>query len=224
MDWLKNLSFTVALVIVGACIFVLGLSGGIKLGEYQLDLTEALPRFAAGIVGLIIIGVGAWIEFANRSRPQAASLEQIDPQSSSRPREDAASRDGSSQTSRPMVGFWDSWWGPSSDHSRDGVLKNHETIHIVDQEGYNIRGTSVVDGDSRKLWEVVGRCDGHYLQLYYYPSPASPDPDFLDYGVYFLVKRAGGDYEGFSAGYGDNPDTHIADVSTDNHYIKRQLR
>ena len=117
-----------------------------------------------------------------------------------------------------MIGAWDSWWSPDPAN----LKRFHEVIKITKQHGDRVWGQSTRDEEPNKLWELAGRYDGHYLQLYYYPSRTSPDSDFLDYGCYFLVKRTDGTLVGYSAGLGPTEDTGADSLTADNHLMKRK--
>src|SRR5258708_28696898 len=65
-----------------------------------------------------------------------------------------------------LIGTWDSAWG----HLPSGPPIHHETLTFERQQGVDVSGTAVRDEQPQKKWEVQGRYDGVFLQMYYYPS------------------------------------------------------
>ena len=118
-----------------------------------------------------------------------------------------------------LIGDWKSSWGPLP----DGPLAYHEVLTIHRQRGVNISGTASRDEQPEKKWQVEGRYDGMFLQMYYYPSGNSRNVDFLDYGCYFLKRKADGSFEGFSTGFGPfDEESSKEGITTDYHVLKRK--
>lgn len=117
-----------------------------------------------------------------------------------------------------IAGTWDSSWGPLP----AGPPGHHETLVIDRQRGDRIWGTAIVDKQPDKKWNVEGRYDGQFLQLYFYPSDKSTNKDSFDYGCYFLKRRAHGDFTGFSSGFGvDDDDPKKETIYIDYHEMRR---
>lgn len=118
-----------------------------------------------------------------------------------------------------LVGEWDSSWKTLP----DGQLTYHEVLKIDRQRGVRISGTVLRDEQPDKKWEVEGRYDGMFLQMYYYPSRSSKNVDFLDYGCYFLKRKADGSFEGYSTGFGTyDEEISKEGITTDYHVLKRR--
>jgi hypothetical protein len=120
--------------------------------------------------------------------------------------------------SKRLVGTtWDSsWWRP-----RDPEKIYHEELTFTRQVGDQVWAQTTRKEEPNKLWEVAGRYDGRYLQLYYWPSPNSPEPNFLDYGCYFLLRRSSGRMEGYSSGHGPDEENQEDSLTSDNHLLVR---
>lgn len=122
-------------------------------------------------------------------------------------------------TPHRLLGTWDSAWGPLP----AGPVRYHELITITSQRGLRLRGFATRPEQPEKKWEVEGRYDGQFLQMYYFPSPSSRNSDFLDYGCYFLRRRADGSYAGYSAGFGNyDENTEDEGTSADYHEMRRR--
>lgn len=67
MENLKDLSFGIALFLVGALFMLLGLSGGFSAANYSLMLQEMWPRVIVSLVGAILIGFGVYVEVKLKS-------------------------------------------------------------------------------------------------------------------------------------------------------------
>lgn len=119
---------------------------------------------------------------------------------------------------KSIVGEWDSWWGPTPDK----VRTSYETISITKQRGDRVWGKSTRPDEPDKVWDIEGRCDGDYIQMHYFPAKESRNRDFLDYGCYFLKRKAKGIYVGFSAGFGPSEMDGEDSLSTDYHKIERK--
>jgi hypothetical protein len=120
-----------------------------------------------------------------------------------------------------LIGIWDSAWG----RLPNGPPIHHESLTFERQQGFDVSGTAVSTEQPQKKWEVKGRYDGTFLQMYYYPSGSSQDSDFLDYGCYFLRRRADGSFEGYSTGFGvddENGGASTEGITTDYHILKRK--
>jgi hypothetical protein len=115
-----------------------------------------------------------------------------------------------------LVSPWDSTWyeGPKKRGE-----KSHEYLEIYRQEGYEIFATATRKKEPDKKWEIRGRWDGFFLQMYWFPSSDSKKRfDSLDYGCYFFERKGDGSFVGFSTGYGKRKKPKIA---TDYHELKR---
>lgn len=56
MDTLKTIPFSIALFLIGAIFFLLGLTGGITIGSYSLVFQEILTRIVSSVFGVILVG------------------------------------------------------------------------------------------------------------------------------------------------------------------------
>ena len=117
-----------------------------------------------------------------------------------------------------IVGSWDSWWGPTLEQ----VKTYHEVVTIRKQYKNRLWGTASRSDEPDRVWELVGRFDGHYLQMFYYPSKESSDLNFLDYGCYFFIRQGDGSMKGFSAGYGPDEATGSDTLTTEHCYMKKR--
>jgi hypothetical protein len=119
---------------------------------------------------------------------------------------------------KAIKGKWDSWWGPTV----DDVKRYHEVIEITDYSVERIRGRAKRDSEPGKEWELEGRFDGHYLQMYYYPSKRSKRPNYTDYGCYFFVPEGRDSMVGLSCGKGPDEDTGKETITTEHCLIKKK--
>ncbi|GEM_PF-187410 len=71
MDTLKNISFSIALFVIGAVFVLLGLSGGITINNNSLILQESWAKILCAVVGVLLIVIAIYIEV----RPKLASRE-----------------------------------------------------------------------------------------------------------------------------------------------------
>jgi hypothetical protein len=117
-----------------------------------------------------------------------------------------------------LVDDWMSSWGPLP----NGPAKYSEDLRIYEQDGYEIKGEATRSEESGKKWEVRGRYEGQFLQMYYFPSADSKDKDFLDYGCYFLKRKSDGSFEGYSTGFGKSKGDSAEVIKTDFHSLKRK--
>ena len=116
-----------------------------------------------------------------------------------------------------ILGKWNSWWGPTEDR----VKAHNEVINFTDQHKDRLWGIATREQEPNREWELFGRFDGHYLQLVYFPSQNSVNPNFLDYGCYFLKRQADGSFKGFSAGFGPDEDTGADSLTTECSYMEQ---
>jgi hypothetical protein len=72
MDFLKNISFSIALFFIGAIFLFLGLSGGFTVSNYSFTIQDALPRVVSSIIGGILIAVAIYLEV--KVRPASEKL------------------------------------------------------------------------------------------------------------------------------------------------------
>ena len=117
-----------------------------------------------------------------------------------------------------IKGAWLSFWGPTQSSKN----KYSEDIIITNQKGLEIKGSAVQHNSPGKKWELRGRYDGQFLQMYYYPSKESKNIDFLDYGCYFLKRMADGSFEGYSTGFGLDEGGMSESTTIDHHSLKRK--
>jgi hypothetical protein len=75
MDFLKNMSFSIALFLIGAIFLFLGLSGGFTVSNYNFTIQDVLPRVTSSIIGGILIGVAIYLEVKAKSTSEKASAE-----------------------------------------------------------------------------------------------------------------------------------------------------
>lgn len=66
MDFLKNVSFSIALFLVGAVFLFSGLSGGLTVSSYNLAIQDVLPRVVSSIIGVTLIGIAVYLELKMR--------------------------------------------------------------------------------------------------------------------------------------------------------------
>jgi hypothetical protein len=156
------------------------------------------PTVIAAIIGLLGVIVGA---FLNATLPMLIQSF------------------GRTAKRHSLVGEWDSSWGKLP----HGPLEHHEILKITKQHGVEVSGIARRIEQPGKEWEVKGRYDGTFLQMYYYPSANAKNIDFLDYGCYFLKRRADGSFEGFSTGFGtDDYEPSQEGITTEFHMLKRR--
>lgn len=62
MDTLKNVSFSIALFIIGAIFVVLGLSGGITINNNSLIFQELWAKIISAIIGVLLVIVAIFLE------------------------------------------------------------------------------------------------------------------------------------------------------------------
>jgi hypothetical protein len=117
-----------------------------------------------------------------------------------------------------LLGDWDSSWGPYP----EGPLNQREILTIESHRGDQVTGSSHRPEEPDKKWKVEGRYNGTFLQMYYFPSSDSKDTDFLDYGCYFLKRKAAGNFEGISSGFAAyDEDLSKEAITADYHVISR---
>ena len=122
------------------------------------------------------------------------------------------------EASKRLVGtVWDSSWEKASE---SGPVY-HEELTFTRQLGDKVWAQATRREEPQKLWECEGRYDGKYLQLYYWPSPRSQDPNFLDYGCYFLVRQGDGRMKGYSSGHGPDEKSQEDTLDSDKHLLVR---
>jgi hypothetical protein len=66
MDVLKNISFSIALFIIGAIFVLLGLSGGITIGSNSLAMQESWAKILSIIIGAILVTAAIYLEVKPR--------------------------------------------------------------------------------------------------------------------------------------------------------------
>jgi len=118
-----------------------------------------------------------------------------------------------------LRGVWLSEWGPLS----ESMTKFNEDLEIYRQRGSDIWARASRHEEPTKKWEVKGRFDGQFLEMYYYPSNKAKNIDFIDYGCYFVQRKADGSFEGFSVGFGKFDEGPGEGITTDFHKMKRKL-
>jgi hypothetical protein len=74
-DLLKNIQFAVALFIVGAFFILLGLSGGLTLGENSLLMQDFAFRIISLILGIALASTAVFFEYKSRPAKQKATIE-----------------------------------------------------------------------------------------------------------------------------------------------------
>jgi hypothetical protein len=62
MDVLKNISFSIALFIIGAIFLLLGLSGGITISGNSLIMQESWAKILSSVIGGILVITAILIE------------------------------------------------------------------------------------------------------------------------------------------------------------------
>lgn len=119
-----------------------------------------------------------------------------------------------------LIGNWESAWGPQP----KGPTKHKEILKILKQTGNRVEGIIDREEEPNRKWQVEGRYDGLFLQLFYFPAADAKDTDFLSHGCYFFTRKQDGTFEGYSTGFGDWDDEkqREAGVSTDFHTLKRR--
>ena len=75
MDFLKNVSFSIALFLIGAIFLFLGLSGGFTVSNSSFTIQDALLRVISSIIGGILIAVAVYLEVKVRPTGEKASAE-----------------------------------------------------------------------------------------------------------------------------------------------------
>ena len=159
-----------------------------------MDLIVWWPEVLAAIIG------GFFIWLVTRAIPTMIS--------------NAAAR---SPVNNSIIGEWDSWWGPTPEE----VKRYHEIISIKRYAQDKVRGIAKRDAEPDKEWELEGRFDGHYLQMYYYPSKRSRKPNYTDYGCYFFVPD-GDTMVGLSSGKGPDEATGKDTVTTEHCLMRKR--
>ena len=114
-------------------------------------------------------------------------------------------------------GQWKSSWGPLP----KGPVNHSGLLTVEEQRDSYIKGTISVPDTPNRKWHCEGRCDGTFFQIVYFPAPDSKDGDFVDYGSFFLRRRANGVYSGFSTGFGELEDADAEGIVTDYHELRR---
>jgi hypothetical protein len=117
-----------------------------------------------------------------------------------------------------LIGDWKSSWGPMP----KGPAEYKEDIQIKKQSRYEVSGTATLTKGGSKKWEVRGRYDGYFLQLYYFPASDAMDTDFLDYGCYFFKRHSSGKFIGYSTGFGSNEVDGDEEITADYHTLERK--
>ena len=67
MDTLKNISFSLMLLLIGAIFIPVGLSGEARVGTYDVPIRDAWARAALTIFGVILVGAAIYLEFKSKS-------------------------------------------------------------------------------------------------------------------------------------------------------------
>src|SRR5687767_7630689 len=62
MDTLKNISFSIALFIIGAFFVLLGLSGEITISNSSLTIQESWAKIVSAIIGLALVIAAIYLE------------------------------------------------------------------------------------------------------------------------------------------------------------------
>lgn len=75
MDFLKTISFSIALFIIGATFLFVGLSGGFTISNYSIAIQEVSSRVISSIVGGVLIVVAIYLEVKIRSTSEKAFVE-----------------------------------------------------------------------------------------------------------------------------------------------------
>lgn len=112
-----------------------------------------------------------------------------------------------------ILGSWESMWGESYNS-----LSHKEVVFVSEQLGEKIKGTISWNEKPDRKWDFVGRYDGRFVQLTYYPSSDSLNSNVIDCGCYFLERKGDGHFRGYSTGYDSGYDAESDDyISTDFH-------
>ncbi len=72
------LRFSIVLVVVGACLFILSLSGGFTIQGVAILLVEPALRALAGLSGLVMVGLAVFFEFRRQPVPHGHGPPAID--------------------------------------------------------------------------------------------------------------------------------------------------
>lgn len=67
MDWLRNVSLTILLCLVGAVFMYLGFAGTLSVWKLNLGIGDLAYRLAAIAAGVILVGGAVWLEVRIRS-------------------------------------------------------------------------------------------------------------------------------------------------------------
>jgi hypothetical protein len=102
-----------------------------------------------------------------------------------------------------------------------GPIAHHERLTITQQSGPSVHGLITWSTHPERRWEVDGRYDGQLLQLYYYPSKAAKDTDFLDHGCYLLKRKHDSSFIGYSIAHGLYEDNDAEGLSIAHHELHR---
>lgn len=103
----------------------------------------------------------------------------------------------------------------------NGPTTYREVLTVTAQRGDRIRGFITAEMNPTWKWEFDGRYNGQFLQLMYRPARDADDADFVDYGCYFLQRKANGTFAGFSTGFGKYELEPAEGISTDYHEMRR---
>lgn len=76
MDFLKNISFSIALFLVGTVFLFLSLSRGFTVSSYNFTIQDTWARVASSIVGGILVVIAIYLEVKGRPTGEKGSTEE----------------------------------------------------------------------------------------------------------------------------------------------------
>lgn len=73
MDTLKNLSFSLILLLVGSAFTLIGLSGDASIGDYKLPIQEGWARGVSTTLGLLLLALAFYLEIKSKPGGNSAA-------------------------------------------------------------------------------------------------------------------------------------------------------
>jgi hypothetical protein len=158
MDALKNISFSIAIFLIGAIFIVLGLSDGIKVASYSLSIQDTLARIISFSLGGAFVAIAIYLEIKVRPAGGRNAEKSATPKDVLEPKNLQAEDFFHTLDDRPAGGFPD-------------MVKNAIRVQILGRTAVNLLS------QYERLFEQLGK-GGCEIQLLFV-DPASEASKFL---------------------------------------------
>lgn len=67
MDALKNISFSIALVVIGAIFILVGASGGVFVSNFQFEINQSWEKGMLIVFGILMVGGAVYVEIRSKA-------------------------------------------------------------------------------------------------------------------------------------------------------------